>query len=203
MWSWPLTPWPQQSIEVIFWPTAMHLWSLKVQLLIGNCFGLQGQCYLNLWPFDPKINRGNLLTKTIDASMQFEGQGPIGCQVIDWKPFLPTRSRWPWTLTPWPKNQKGSFTGQDQRTYELWRPRVYGLSSSKNWFYLQGKYDIYLRSLDPKIDKGHLFAKTNAPTNFEGQQSMGCHVIDGKLGVIYWSWTIPISSLKFLGLRVL
>jgi hypothetical protein len=41
--------------------------------------------------FDYKINRGHLLAKTI-APMQFEGQGPMGCQVNDQKQFLPTKS---------------------------------------------------------------------------------------------------------------
>jgi hypothetical protein len=92
MWSWPLTHWPQKSVEVISWPKAMHLWSLNVngpwvvQLLIGTCCYIQDQCDRNLWPPAPKINRGHLLAKA-NVPMQFEGQGLMGCQVIDRKPF--------------------------------------------------------------------------------------------------------------------
>jgi hypothetical protein len=44
--------------------------------------------------YDPTIIRGHLQPKT-NARTKFEGQQPMGSQVIDWKPFLPTRSMRP------------------------------------------------------------------------------------------------------------
>lgn len=102
MWPWPLT---LKSIGLIYWPRPMYLCSLRakgpcvVKLLIDCRFYLQGQCNLDLWPLDPKIDRGHLLAKT-NAPTMFKGLQPMGCQVIDLKPFLPTNSTWQWPLTP-------------------------------------------------------------------------------------------------------
>jgi hypothetical protein len=112
----PLTP--QKTLEVIFWPKALHLWSLKVkdllvvQLLIANRVYIKCKCELNLWPPDPQIKSGNLLPRTY-APMQFEGQRPMGCNTIDREPFLLTRSIWSEHLTFWPMtNAAVQFEGQ-------------------------------------------------------------------------------------------
>jgi hypothetical protein len=54
--------------------------------LIGNRFCLQGQCDLDLWPLDPKINRGHLLVMT-NHHTKFEVPRPKGSLVITRKPF--------------------------------------------------------------------------------------------------------------------
>jgi hypothetical protein len=80
----PLT---KKSIGVIYSLRPMHLCSLSakapwiVKLLIGNCFTYKVNMTLTI---DHNINRGHLLAKT-NAPTKFEGQGPMGCQVIDWK----------------------------------------------------------------------------------------------------------------------
>jgi hypothetical protein len=60
--------WPIDQILIgVILPNPMHLQSLRanhtwlVKLLIKNSCFLQIQCDLDLWPLDPKINRGHLL----------------------------------------------------------------------------------------------------------------------------------------------
>jgi hypothetical protein len=93
-----------KSKGIIYWPKLMYLCNLRakgpwvVKLLIGNCFNLQWQCDIDLWPIELKDNRGNLLAKT-NVLTKFEGEQPIGCQVIHRKPLQHTRTIWPWPLT--------------------------------------------------------------------------------------------------------
>jgi hypothetical protein len=95
----PLT---QKSIGVICWSWTIIIPRLKfpgisvLQLLFGNRFYLQGQCDLDLWPIDPKINRGYLLVMN-NHYTKFKACKPKHSLVIDWKPL---RSMWPWPLTP-------------------------------------------------------------------------------------------------------
>jgi len=69
---------------------AITLWSLKalaqmvLQLLSGNGFHSSGHCDLDLWPTEPKINRGLLLNKGYHP-MKFEGSGSKGTRVIERK----------------------------------------------------------------------------------------------------------------------
>jgi len=58
-----------KSIGFFYLIRAITLWSLKtlgqrvLELLSGNGFHSSDYCDLNLWPTDPKINRGLLLSK--------------------------------------------------------------------------------------------------------------------------------------------
>jgi len=69
---------------------AITLWSLKtlgqrvLALLSGNSFYSSGHCDLDLWPTDPKINRGLLLNKGYHP-MKFEDSRSKGTRVIERK----------------------------------------------------------------------------------------------------------------------
>ena len=82
-----LTP---KSTGVFYSIRAIILWSLKalgqrvLELLSGNGFHSSGHCDLDLWPTDPKINRGLLLNKGYHP-MKFEGSGSKGTRVIERK----------------------------------------------------------------------------------------------------------------------
>jgi hypothetical protein len=107
MWSWPLTLDPKIHFgHLLTKSNAFVKFEDQLSMLIRNCFGIHSQCDPSFWPSDPKINRGHLLAKA-NAHMQFEGQCPMGCHVIDRKPFLPTRSIRPWSLTLDPKIERG------------------------------------------------------------------------------------------------
>jgi hypothetical protein len=86
---------------IIYLPRSIHLQSLRadspwvVKLLIGNGFTYKATSSKWPWSLTTKIKKGHLLFKT-NALTKFEGQRPMACQGIDWKPFLPTRS----PLTP-------------------------------------------------------------------------------------------------------
>jgi hypothetical protein len=70
-------------------------------------------------------------------------------------------------LDLWPLNAKNplrSSSDQKQCICKAWRSRVHGLSSE-----IQGQCNLDLCSPVHKINRGHLLAKTNAPTKFEGQ----------------------------------
>jgi len=66
---------------------AITLWSLKtldqrvLELLSGNGFHFSGHCDLDLWPTDPKINRGLLLNKGYHP-MKFECSGSKGTREL-------------------------------------------------------------------------------------------------------------------------
>jgi len=85
-----LTP---KSIGVFYLIRAITLWSLKalgqrvLELLSGNGFHSSGHCDLDLWPTDPKINRGLLLNKGYHP-MKFEGSRSKGTRVIERKPSV-------------------------------------------------------------------------------------------------------------------
>jgi len=78
-----LTP---KSIGVFYLIRATTLWSLKalaqrvLKLLSGNGFHSLGHCDLDLWPTDPKLNKGLLLNKGY-----IEGSGSKGTRVIERK----------------------------------------------------------------------------------------------------------------------
>jgi hypothetical protein len=103
IWSWPQNPWPQKSIEVIFWPKAMYLWSLNVKgpwvvkLLTGNCFyDFKVSMPLTAWPKSIVVNY-------LPSPMHLRSLGTNNLwfvKVIDRKTFLPTRSIWHWPLDP-------------------------------------------------------------------------------------------------------
>jgi hypothetical protein len=54
--------------------------------LLSDCFQFKGDSNLDLWPCDPKINRG-LLPNMDNHPMKFEYCGPNGTYVMLWKPF--------------------------------------------------------------------------------------------------------------------
>jgi hypothetical protein len=204
MWSWPLTPKRQKSIEVILWPKAMYLYSLNVKgpwvvkLLIENHFEIQGQCNLDLCSSDPKIIRGHLLAKT-NAPSKFEGQKPIACQgIFRIRFYLQGQCNLDlWPLDP--KINRGNLLVEC--TYHVWGLTAHGLSKLliRNRFYLQGQCNLDIWPLDPKIDRGHLLVKSNTPTKFEGQQPMSCQVIDRKLFLpskSMWPWPLTPKSMR-------
>jgi len=79
-----------KSIGVFYSKRAITRWNLKalgqrvLELLRGNGFHSSGHCDLDLWPTDPKINRGLLLKKGYHP-IKFEGSGSKGTQVIERK----------------------------------------------------------------------------------------------------------------------
>jgi len=95
-----LTP---KSIGVFYSKRAIILWSLKalgqrvLELLSGNGFHSSGHCALDLWPTDPKINRGFQLNKSYHP-MKFEGLtcSSKGTRVFERKRFSLFGSLWPW-----------------------------------------------------------------------------------------------------------
>jgi len=107
-----LTP---KSIGFLYSIRATTLWSLKalaqrvLKLLSGNGFHSSSHCDLDLWPTDPKINRGLLLNQGYHP-MEFEGSGSKGTRVIERKRISLFGSLWPWPLTYWPQNHEDSLT---------------------------------------------------------------------------------------------
>jgi hypothetical protein len=103
------------NVTLTFDPANCEVWGPRakgpgvVKLLVWNCFYKQGECNLELWPLDPKINSDHLLAKT-NAHEKFDGKGPMGCKVIDWKSFWYKRLMWPWPLTLWLQKQKATYT---------------------------------------------------------------------------------------------
>jgi len=79
-----------KSIGVFYSKRAITLWCLKalgqrvLELLSGNGFHSSGHCDLDLWPTDPKINRGHLINKGYHP-LRFEGSGSKGTRVIERK----------------------------------------------------------------------------------------------------------------------
>jgi len=103
LWPWPLTfdLLTPKSEGVFYSIRATTLWSLKalaqrvLNLLSGNGFHSSSHCDLDLWPTDPKINRGLLF----NHPMKFEGSGSKGTRVIERKRISLFGSLWPWLLT--------------------------------------------------------------------------------------------------------
>ena len=98
--------------------------------------------------FDPKFNRGNLVTKT-NTHVKFEGRGPKRSLIIERIRFSYWRSLWLWPLTPksigvisWPK------------PIHMLSLRARGLSVlkllSRQDFSIEGHCDLDLRPLTPK-----------------------------------------------------
>jgi len=89
---------------------AITLWRLKtlaqrlLKFLSGNGFHSSGHCDLDLWPTDPKINRGLLLNQGYQP-MKTEGSVSMGTRGIERKRISLFGSLWPWPLTYWPPNQ--------------------------------------------------------------------------------------------------
>jgi len=100
-----LTP---KSIGVFYLIRAITLWRLKalaqrvLEFLSGICFHSLGHCDFDLWPTDPKINRGLVLNKGYQ-NMKFEGSGSKSTRVIERKFFSLFGSLWSWPLTYWPQ----------------------------------------------------------------------------------------------------
>jgi len=155
-----LTP---KSIGVFYSIRAITLWSLKalaqriLELLSGNGFHSLGHCDLDLWPTDPKINRGLLLNRGYHP-MKFEGSGPKGIQVIERKRFSLFGSVTFDLLTP-----KSIGVFYSIRATTLWSlkaraQRVLKLLS-KNGFHSSGHCDLDLWHTNSKINRGILLNK--------------------------------------------
>ena len=76
--------------------------TFELELLSRNGFHSSGRCDLDLWPTDPEINRGLLLSKGYHP-MKFEGFGSKGTRVIERKRISLFGSLWHWPLTYWPQ----------------------------------------------------------------------------------------------------
>jgi hypothetical protein len=172
----------------------MYIWSLiakgpwVVMLLIGNRFYLQSHYDLDHWPLDQNIKGGHQLAKT-NASMQFEGQGYMGCEVIDRKSLIPTNLMWPLPLTPWPK--KSIVIIYWPSPMHTWSLSVKGLWVVKlligSNFYLQDGLDLFY--LDPKINSGHVLANNNFNTEFEAPRLTRSSFINRK-SFLLWHLTL-------------
>jgi len=166
-----LTP---KSIGFFYSIRATTLLGLKalakrvLKLLSGNGFHSSSHCDLDLWPTDPKIDRGLLLNKGYHP-MMFEGSGSKGTWVIERKWISLFGSLWPWPLTYWPQNHRvfnwiraitlWSLKALAQRTLEL---------LSGNGFHSSGHCDLDLWPTDPKINKGLQLNKSYNPMKIEG-----------------------------------
>jgi len=146
-------------MHIYIWTSirAIILWSLKAlgqrvhALLSRNVFHSLGHCDLDLWPTDPKINKGFLLNKSYHP-MKFEGSGSKGTQVIERQRFSLFGSLWPWPLTYWPQNQYGSFTQKGLPPYEVWRlwPKGYSSFWAEMVFTLRVTVTLTFDLLTPK-----------------------------------------------------
>jgi hypothetical protein len=102
-----------------------------------------------------------------------------------------TKSIWHWPSIPRPHKQKWSSTCQDNPLIKFEAKQPMGcqvidmnlflseISCSLRAVFFLNKVNMTL-TFWPPINKGHLSAKTNAPTKLEAQQQMGCSVIDQK-----------------------
>jgi hypothetical protein len=88
-----------------------------LELLSENWFQFKGDSNLDLWPCDPKFNRG-LLPNMDNHPMKFEYWG------AKWNLSYVPETIFSFTvivtLTLWPQNQKGSSTQYGQSSNEVW-----------------------------------------------------------------------------------
>jgi hypothetical protein len=120
--------------------------------------------------FDPLTQKwigGHLLVMN-NQHIKFIVPRPKRSLVITQKPFLPTRSMWPWPLTPWPKNHRCHqlVINNHHTMFEIPRPRC-SLVITRELFYLQGQCYLDLWRFDPKINRVHLLIMINHHTKFE------------------------------------
>ncbi len=200
LWPWPLIYWPPKSIGFFYLIRAITLWSLNalgqwvLELLRGNGFHSLDPCDLDLWPTDPKINRGlllvmaNLHTKNEDCNTK-------SCLVIARKRFLYSGSLWPWPLIYWPPKSIGFF--YLIRAITLWSLKALGQRVLKllsgNGFHSSGPCDLDLWPTDPKINRVLLLNKGYHPMKFEGSGSKGTRVIERKRFSLFgplWPWPL-------------
>jgi hypothetical protein len=185
MWHWPLT---LKWIEVIYLPRLLHLWTLKVNcpwvvgILIRKHFYLQGQLIMTSDPLTPKIHWGHLLIKS-NASVNIEGQGSMGCPVIDRKQFWHTRSV---RLDHWPpdtKIKKGHLLAKTDASTKLRGPIAHGLSSY-DWKEVLHRRSIRPWSLtsEPRYRNGSFTDQVKCIYEFWGPKVHGLSS--------YWSETI-------------
>ena len=93
--SWWVSVW---SFMIIGW--------LQSQLSSGNHFQITMRHDLDLWPFDPKINRAHPWLMG-SKCMKFHDHRWITESVIVRKPFSNNHAPWPWPLTFWPPKSIG------------------------------------------------------------------------------------------------
>jgi hypothetical protein len=113
--------------------------------------------------------------------VKFDGQGSMGCRVIDRELFLNTRSMWPYLdfLTP-----KSIGVIHWPRPMHLCSLKAKGPWVVKlligNHFDIQGQFDLDLWPKGPKNNKGHLLVMNNPHTKFEVPKPKLLLVIDQK-----------------------
>mgnify|MGYP001586323406 CR=1 FL=1 len=99
-----------KSIWVIYrsWPTSLSSFMILglsvLQLSSGNDFSVSGPCDIDLWPYQPKINRG-LLPVMTNFPINFHDPRPKRSPVIIRKWFYCFGPLWPWPLIFWAQNQ--------------------------------------------------------------------------------------------------
>jgi hypothetical protein len=162
---------------------------LVYELLVENRFVIQGQCDLELWPCDTKINS------------TFTSQGQFVCEI--WRPRPHVLSNY-WsetvltynvnvtlTLSPRLKTQRGHLL---PKTNEL-------LKSEGQWLMdcrVIGRKLLWLLvlwSYDPKSNRVRVLAKINAPVKFEGPWVV--KLLVGNSFYIHGKCDLDLSALDF------
>jgi len=190
-----LTP---KSIGVFYLIRATTLWSLKalaqrvLKLLSGNGFHSSGHCDLDLWPTDPKINRGLLLNQGYHP-MKFWVKGYLSYWAETVFTLWVTVTLIFDLLTP-----KSIGVFYSKRATILWSlkalaQRVLKLLSG-NGFHSSSHCDLDLLPTDPKIKSGLLLNQGYRPIKFEGSGSKGTQVIERKRFSLFGSlWPWPLT----------
>jgi len=150
-----LTP---KSIGVFYSIRATTLWRLKglaqrvLKLLSGNGFHSLGHCDLNLWPTDPKINRGFLLNQGYHP-MKFERLWVKGYSSYSAETDFILRVTVTLTFDLLTPKSIGVF--YLIRAITLWSLNALGQRVLKllsgNGFHSSGHFDLDLLPTDPKI----------------------------------------------------
>ena len=149
--SWPIS----LSTFMILGLSFLQLWS-------GNDFTVSGPC--DLWPYEPKINRGLLLVMT-NLPINFHDPRPKGSPLIIRKWFFCLGPRDLDLMSPksigvicqsWPTSLS---------TFRILGLSILQLSSGID-FTVSGPCDLDLWPYEPKINRGLLPLMNNLPINF-------------------------------------
>ena len=120
LWPWPLTP---KSIGIIIDSWEIYLASFmtkgEIQAVICPETIINHQSPITLtFDLDPKINRGHPSFIGSISGKFHDYMCNTGSNMV-WKPFSIYRLLWPWPLTFWPQNQKGSSLIHGKHFWEV------------------------------------------------------------------------------------
>ena len=87
-------------------------------LCTWNHFTWYMHCDLDLWLFDPNVNRAHPWLMG-SVPMKFHENRCKGEAVMHMKPFYLTYALWPWPLTYWPQGQQAQSLTQGECAYEV------------------------------------------------------------------------------------